>query len=155
MSYSHGINSARRLGDLAHLFQTDHNPTISLEMLPSPAPTQSSSTVPATEVGGEGMLGRELAASPQRRGDFHPCCRSLCCSRQLLPLSQLGPLLPISHAQRVALRWGDGSCCRGEEGGWGGCMRPDAEPLEPGRALPLVFNLLWIVAIIIRIISSR
>lgn len=34
-------------------------------------------------------------------------------------------------------------------------MRPDAEPLEPGRALPLVFNLLWIVAIIIRIISSR
>lgn len=70
MSYSHGINSARRLGDLAHLFQTDHNPTISLEMFPSPAPSQSSSTVPATEVGGEGMLGRELAAGPQRRGGF-------------------------------------------------------------------------------------
>lgn len=52
------------------------------------------------------MLGRELAAGPQRRGDFHPCCRSPCCSRQLPPLSQLGPLLPISHAQRVALRWG-------------------------------------------------
>lgn len=36
-----------------------------------------------------------------------------------------------------------------------GCAQPGAGLLKSGRASPLVFNLLWIVAIIIRIISSR
>lgn len=71
------------------------------------------------------MLGRELAAGPQRRGDFHPCCCSPCCSRQLPPLSQLGPLLPISHAQRVALRWGGTDPAAGgeREAGEAACSR--------------------------------
>lgn len=134
------------------------------------------------QAAGEGMLSRKLTAHPGRMGDFYSCCRLHprqgrvrnppwhpqhwhshagklgrgCRAAQTpaapgnrLPCPLLGP---FCHHR--------GTACvpaRGQPALPPGRDVAAAEPrsAQSGKASPLVFNLLWIEAIIIRIISSR
>lgn len=89
------------------------------------------------------------------------CCaaRAPAARGNCLPRPRPGPLLPVGLAQHASLarKGGEGQILPSGGRGWlvRGCAQPGAGLPKSGGASPLGFNLLWIVAIIIRIISSR
>lgn len=130
------------------------------------------------------MLSRKLAAHPRRMGDFYSCHQgrvgeesslaSQCWQSHAhklgrgcwaawipaapgncLPCLLLGPFW-LAQRHSVCPSQGTARLCHPDTR-WLQQSRaqPSASLLQPGKASPLLFNLLWIQAIIIRIISSR
>lgn len=105
--------------------------------------------------GEEAVLASPVLAELRRQaGQWVLCCPSPRCSRQL-PSASWAPSARQIGTACVPSKGGTNPAIGGR--GWlvQGCAQPAAGLLKSGRASPLVFNLLWIVAIIIRIISSR